>query len=295
VVASVALAVGALGVTSAELRDDAGPLPSEAFVLERAGADLHPKPSRPRPRPLTPTVPAMQAAWRYAQRRGGQVSLAVVDTKGRVRAMGGSRPYHSASVVKAMLLVAELRRLKDQGLSLDLGTADLLEDMITWSDNDAADAIYSRVGDPGLLAVADSAAMRNFTVGGYWGNAQVTAGDLARFFSRVRTLLPRPHRKAALRMLSSIVPGQRWGVPRAARGRWAVYFKGGWRATGSGELVHQAAWLRAGDRELAIAVLTDAQPSQLYAIHTVRGIADRLLATRRTARRAQLSQVPAMR
>jgi hypothetical protein len=41
--------------------------------------------------------------------------------------------------------------------------------------------------------------------------------------------------------------------------------------------VHQAAWLKDGKRDLAIAVLTDAQPSQLYAIHTLRGIANRLL------------------
>jgi hypothetical protein len=95
----------------------------------------------------------------------------------------------------------------------------------------------------------------------------------------VRRLLPRQHRQTGLRLLASIVPGQRWGLPRAAaRERWTVYFKGGWRATESGELVHQAGWMKDGSRELTIAVLTDAQPSRLYAIHTVRGIADRLVA-----------------
>jgi hypothetical protein len=119
--------------------------------------------------------------------------------------------------------------------------------------------------------------MRRFSVAGYWANARVTAADLARFFSRLRKLLPRRHRRTALGLLASVVSEQRWGVPRAAGGSWTVYFKGGWRATGRGELVHQAAWLHDGDRDLAIAVLTDAQPSRLYAIHTVRGIADRLL------------------
>jgi hypothetical protein len=120
--------------------------------------------------------------------------------------------------------------------------------------------------------------MRRFTVAGYWGNAQVTAADLAHFFSRLRRLLPRPHRRAGMRLLGSVVPSQRWGLPKAAaRDDWVVYFKGGWRATGSGELVHQAGWLTDGGRELTVAVLTDAQPSRLYAIHTVRGIADRLV------------------
>jgi beta-lactamase family protein len=276
-VASVALAVGALGVTSAELRDGAAPLRDDGVALGRADGAPDRKRVQRRPAPPLPTVAATQSAWRYARRRGGHVSLAVVDTKGRVRAFEGGRVYHSASVVKAMLLVAELRRLRDQGLPLDPATEDLLKAMVTWSDNDAADAIYSRVGDPGLLAVAHMARMRDFSVAGYWGNAQVTAIDMARFFSRVRELLPRPYRKAGLGMLASVVREQRWGLPRAARGRWSVYFKGGWRATGSGELVHQAAWLKDGKRDLSIAVLTDAQPSRLYAIHTVRGIANRLL------------------
>jgi hypothetical protein len=58
------------------------------------------------------------------------------------------------------------------------------------------------------------------------------------------------------------------------------YVKGGWRGTVHGELVHQAAWLKDGDRDLAVAILTDAQPSRLFAIHTGRGIADRLLERR---------------
>jgi hypothetical protein len=285
VVVSTALAVGVLGATSSELGDGAVPLRDDALAV--AGSRVPPverKRAKPRPPAAMPGPSAMRRAWRYARRRGGLVSFAVVDTKGRMRTREGGRLYASASVVKAMLLVAELRRLAESALPLDPVTEDLLEAMIAWSDNDAADSIYARVGDPGLLAVAEAANMRRFTVAGYWGNAQVTAADLAHFFSRVRGLLPRPHRRTGLRLLASIVPGQRWGLPRAAaRGSWRVYFKGGWRATDSGELVHQAGWLKDGNRELTIAVLTDAQPSRLYAIHTVRGIADRLVKGSRDA------------
>jgi beta-lactamase class A len=275
VAVSITVAVGALGLTSSEVGDGTTPLRERAFAAPPSG--LRSTVVGPRaPRPV-PTVSDMREAWRFARLRGGQVSFAVVDTEGRIRTREGGRLYYSASVVKAMLLVAELRRLREGRLPLDPATEDLLEAMITYSDNDAADAIYGRVGDPGLLAVARSARMRRFTVAGYWGNAQVTAADLARLFSRVRELLPRPYRRTGLRLLASVIPGQRWGLARAARGSWRVYFKGGWRATERGELVHQAAWLDSGDRELAIAILTDAQPSQLHAIHTVRGIADRLL------------------
>jgi beta-lactamase class A len=278
VLVALVLAVGALGVMSSELGDDATPLREQALAVARPVGPLRAPPARPTPARAMPGAAAMRRAWRFARRRGGQVSIAVVDTQGRMRTRQGGRLYPSASVAKAMLLVAELRRLHQQGLSLDPVTVDLLEAMVTYSDNDASDVIYGRFGDPGLVDVARSARMRRFTVAGYWGNAQVTAADLAHFFSRLRRLLPRPHRRTALRLLASVVPEQRWGLPRAARGSWTAYFKGGWRTTDSGELVHQAGLLSDGKRELAIAVLTDAQPSTLRAIHTVRGIADRLLA-----------------
>jgi len=184
----------------------------------------------------------------------------------------------SASVVKAMLLAAEIRRREPGGPALEPATERLLGAMITSSDNDAADSIYRRVGDAGLFEVARSAGMRRFSVAGYWANAQITAADMARCFSRLPRLLAGPHRRWALGLLDSVVRGQRWGVPRAAGKTWAVFFKGGWRETERGELVHQVALLRRGRRKLVIAVLTDGQPSRLYGIHTVRGVADRLLA-----------------
>ena len=273
-----ALVAVALGVTSHGRRDDS--------IASRAGDSAQAQMTGRSPaevaatrRAAIPSPAAMRAAWRFARRRGGQVSLAVVDTRGRLRGRDADRRYVSASVVKALLLVAELRRVERDGRTLDPGTHALLTAMIAHSDNASADDIYMRVGDPGLLAVAKEAGMRRFDVKGHWANAQVTAADLARFFSRARELLPRRQRRTGLRLLASIEAEQSWGVPRAAGDRWRVYFKGGWRETGRGELVHQGAWLRGHGRRLAIAILTDAQPSRVYGIHTVRGIAERLLSS----------------
>jgi hypothetical protein len=272
VVATLVAIAGVLAVAVSQRRD-------EDLVLPAAPPHAEAQVKGVRARSPAPVlaIGAIRRAWRFAQSRGGPVSFAVVDTEGHLRGRRLARPYVSASVVKAMLLVAELRRLASQGTPLDSTTAGALEAMITVSDNDAADAIYWRVGDPGLLAVARLAGMRRFTVAGHWTTAMVTAADLARLFARLRRLLPPRHRAMALRLLRSVTAEQRWGIPRAADGRWTVHFKGGWRATELGELVHQAAWLSAGGSGLAVAVLTDGQRSRLYAIHTIRGVADRLL------------------
>ena len=278
-VLTLALVGVSYAVTSGELDRDV--IPPRGNLTVSAGLGGLPGVDRDvaRSRPAVPSARALRRAWRFARRRGGQVSVAVIDTRGRLRGRDADKRYVSASVVKTMLLAAELRRLRREGLPLDGGTRDLLKAMITFSDNDSADAIYGRLGDAGLFEVARAARMRRFTVAGHWSNAQVTAADLARLFSRLRGLVPRPHRRTALRLLASIVKEQRWGLPRAAAGRWTAHVKGGWRATGQGELVHQAAWLHDGSRSLSIAIMTDAQPSQLYAIHTVRGIANHLLAS----------------
>ncbi len=211
------------------------------------------------------------------------MSFAVVDSRGRHRGLAAARRYVSASVVKVMLLAAELDRLRAAGLPLDPGTRRLLSAMITYSDNDAADSIYYRVGDGGLFAVARRARMRDFTVSGYWANAEISARDMAGLMAGLDRVLVGPHADFAARLLAAIVPAQRWGIPAVAPQGWRVRFKGGWRGTERGQLVHQVARLERGPREIALAVLTDGQPTMAYGIETVREIAERLLSRSRPA------------
>jgi len=257
--------VAAARVSTGELR----PRPTSAL----AGIATR-RPQKPRP-PKIPSAAALDRARDYAQGRSGVASFAVVNSDGKLRGRRINRRYPAASTVKAMLLAAEVKRLRHESID---GTADsLLTAMITRSDNAAADSIYARVGDAGLFEIANRAGMRRFTVAGYWGNAQVAAGDLARFFGDLDRMFVKSHREYAKGLLGSIVDEQRWGIPAAAGDRWAVRFKGGWLPDHA--LAHQAAELRErhGPRELSIAVLTDDMPSFDYATDTVREVADRLL------------------
>jgi hypothetical protein len=184
----------------------------------------------------------------------------------------------TASVVKAMLLVSYLHRVGAERRPLSDGERALLEPMIRYSDGDAADAVYYSLGDAPLYRLARRAGMKRFEVSGYWANALLTAADQARFLARLDRLVPHRRRAYARALLSSIVAWQAWGIPEVSRPRgWRTFFKGGWRDTASGQLVHQVARLERRDKSIAIAVLTDGNPSHGYGRETVRGIAARLL------------------
>ena len=235
------------------------------------------------PRIAYPSAAAIHRAQDFAAGRG-DVSFALIDGSIGLRGYDTDRTYSSASVSKALLLAAELRRLVRENQPLDSTTKALLEPMITFSDNHAADAIYARVGDSGLEEVASRAGMRDFAVTpGFWGGDQVTAGDLARFFYRLDSNFPRRYRPYAKRLLAGIAPVERWGIPQAIGHGWSIWFKGGWRPAGqehtSGAVTHQAALLvhRSGER-LALAVLTEEPPGTGAGFDAIEGVARRLLA-----------------
>ncbi len=56
-----------------------------------------------------------------------------------------------------------------------------------------------------------------------------------------------------------------------------MFFKGGWRGTDLGQLVHQVARLVGHGRRFAVAVMTDGDPSMGYGIDTIQGLTQRLL------------------
>jgi hypothetical protein len=178
-----------------------------------------------------------------------------------------------------MLLVAYLDQIAEDDLPLTSSHRASLDAMIQRSDNASARVIYGHVGDAALYRLAAEAEMMRFDVFGDWTGARITAADQVRLFARIDTLMPAEYRGYARRLLASVVPSQAWGIPEVSRPRWMTLFKGGWRHTSRGHLVHQVARLERRDLSVAIAVLTDGNPSEAYGRATIRGIAARLLGT----------------
>jgi hypothetical protein len=241
-----------------------------------AATRARPRHHRRRSRPY-PSVRAMEQASAYLQSRAGVTAFAVVDTHGREFGLNEHYHFVSASTVKSMLLVAYLRDLEAQHETIGSVSEGLLYPMIHVSDNRAASAVWHLVGNSGLEEVAQHAGMTDFVLGGDWANELISPADMARFFYRMDSLIPRPFRGYARTLLSGIDPTQSWGIPTAARPQWNVYFKGGWRRTGQGQLVSQIARLEQPHRRLALAVMTVSDPSMAYGEETIEGTARRLL------------------
>ena len=228
--------------------------------------------------PAYPSARAIAAAVRFLDSRSGATALAVVDSQGHESGVRLHEHFRTASVVKAMMLVAYLQMLSARHRDLNSGDRSLLYPMIHVSDNNAATAVWSIVGDGRLYSLAQLAGMTDFSVVGSWGSALLSPADQARYFFEMDLLIPREFRGYARNLLSTIVASQSWAIPAVARPLgYNVFFKDGSEPVGSAQLVHQVARLEGHGRAFAMAVMTDGDPTMRYGIDTIAGVASALI------------------
>lgn len=243
--------------------------------------------AEPPPRKRAPDTPvlaprcvgdaAIKRARDYAKHRPGIVTFAVQE-RGKLSSYRGGVPLRSASLVKAMLLVTDLRRHAASHAPLSGGDRDRLRRMITVSDNGAATATFNVVGRGAVLRLARAAGMRHYSVGGGWGTSQLTASDQARFWAHLDHLLPRTYRAYGRLLLRSISHGQVWGgAPVTRRHGFRTMFKSGWLPQPAGWLVHQGLRIERGSCTIGITVLTGHQRSMAAGITSIRGVVERLV------------------
>lgn len=150
--------------------------------------------------------------------------------------------------------------------------------MIRRSDDSTTNALVSRLEPEWLGSVARVSGQRGFVLSlPKWGNSQTTALDQAHLFAALERTLPARHRAYAQRLLRTVVPAQRWGIPRVAPGGWTVMFKGGWGAA-TGRVTSQAARLVRADVSWSVAVLTERNPSHAVGVASIEQIARTLIA-----------------
>ena len=226
-----------------------------------------------RPTVAFPSVAAIAKGLDWAEDRDADVGVALVNSQGKLYGYNDRQQFQSASLAKAMLLVAYLRRYPEPTAAMRVTLTTMIED----SDNDSADAIYAVVGNRGLLGVAHVADMEDFTTGTSWINTEMTAADQAHFFFTYEQYLPAQSVSFARTLLSHITAIQRWGIPAAAGpAGWQVFFKGGWLGEDN-YAMNQAAWLERDGVRWSLAILTAYNPTSSYGWQTLKGITGLLL------------------
>ncbi len=263
-------------------RADSRPAPRTVAALSSASPSTTPQPQPSAtavPAPAFPSARRIARALAWAEDRGGEVGVAIVDSHGGLHTYDAHRQFQSASLSKAMLLVAYLRGHPRPTTAMRATLTGMIEE----SDNADADIVYDVVGNSGLLRVAKLSEMQDFGVGDSWIDARVTAADQARFFYRYQSYLPTRSVALARRLLSGITHMQRWGIPAAAGpAGWKVFFKGGWLGEDN-YLMNQAAWLERHGVRWSLAILSDDDPTSSYGWQTQKGITGILVGHRPTA------------
>jgi Beta-lactamase enzyme family len=220
--------------------------------------------------------PSIKAALTYIHHRKGSVRFAV-RTDERLWGYRRTDGVHSASVVKALLLVTYLDDPRVRGRPLRAADRRLIDPMIRRSDNVAATRVLAYVGPRRVRAQAGRVGMRRFVLNPtIWGASRIDASDQTRFFLHIDAHVVARHRATAMHLLRTVVASQRWGVARVRPDGWRLYFKGGW-GSGTGLVDHQVALLRTGEDRVAVAVLTTGNPDHAYGRQTLRGVFARLL------------------
>ncbi|MDH6128264.1 serine hydrolase [Kitasatospora sp. GP82] len=245
----------------------------------------------PQPRPSTPGICSSarnpQLAAHLSQDitgalagRQDTVAFAISDAKTGVScAYHSSLHFDSASVVKATIMGAVLRRAEDEHRYLTDWEDTNLQQMITASDNTAATNLWKSLGMPRLQAFLKLAGMNDTQLGadGYWGLTQITAADELKMldvFTGNPSVLTPAGKAYALGLMSQVEADQRWGTPFGAPATVSVHVKNGWlpRAT-HGWRVHSLGIFTGAGKDYRMAVLTQDNATESDGIDTIQRIA----------------------
>ncbi|MEY9489725.1 beta-lactamase class A [Streptomyces calvus] len=211
---------------------------------------------------------------------GAGLSVAAVDLASGETVSYGGRAFVTASVVKVDILAALLLGAQDAGREPTAQERSYAAAMIERSDNDAASALWDRIGRAAGLDAANARLGLTETTGGdgtLWGLTRTTAVDRLRLLRQVfgedaeGSELGEDARAYARWLMQRVVPDQAWGVPAVADPGTAWAVKNGWLprdATGLW-VVHSVGCVTVGGRVCLMAVLSDGNASRARGVALV--------------------------
>ncbi|QMU76270.1 serine hydrolase [Streptacidiphilus sp. PB12-B1b] len=212
--------------------------------------------------------------------RDDSVGLTVKDpVTGVTCSLHAYRAFDSASAVKATVMAAVLRRAQERGRELDAWETAKLHVMITYSDNDAATALWRDLGRDRFAAFLRLAGMADTVPGpgDYWGLTRIDAVDEMRLLDVLtdrRDVLSAHWRAYALGLMAGVDPAQRWGTPYGTPPGVVAHDKNGWLPRASrGWRVHSLGVFTGSGRDYRMVVLTDSNPTMEYGVQTIQRVA----------------------
>lgn len=196
--------------------------------------------------------------------------------------LNARRHFDSASVVKAIILAALLRKAHAEHRWLTRRERSLAWRMITESDNAAASALWYDAGMYRLHRFLHLAGMGETKLSAAWGLTRITAHDETILLDHL--LLPNPvlttkARRYELWLMAHVVRSQRWGVPAGAPGTFTVHVKNGWAplpSRNSPWWVNSIGCFTNLKEDYTIVVLTEGNASAATGIRTIEDIAFRV-------------------
>jgi hypothetical protein len=272
-----ASAAGPAKGTAGLAKGAAGPADEGSIGMGHAAPGICTTPRRRYRRAAARMSRGIEAALRG---RSSVAAVTVADTRtGITCQLHPGWHFHSASIVKVIILETLLHDLGVRHRYLTREQITLTTEMITESDNDAATTLWNEDGMANLRRFLDLAKMTHTELDedGYWGLTRVTAQDemlLLRLLTVRSAVLDYTSRQYALRLMAHVIPAQRWGVPAGAPAGVTVHVKNGWLPDPVRWVINSIGVFTSRHRVYRIAVLTRNNPNMDYGVDTVQGVAE---------------------
>ena len=221
----------------------------------------------------------LAAALAPVLRRGtGNIAAGVVDAAtGAVAVYGGSREFHTASIIKVDILASLLLQHQWSDAPLSAQERSAATEMIEDSNDEAANDLWEAAGEGQGVGVANQElGLRQTTPGDGidWGLTHTTVEDQLRLLADLaasHSPLSAGSRSYELGLMRHVAAGQNWGVTAAAVPGATAAVKDGWLPDGSDTtwVINSIGVISHGGQEMLVAVLSSDQPSESAGITQV--------------------------